>query len=191
VLQTRPFQKLSGEVEPLYLRSHNPKTSVATGCSALQIWLIYADCLAEGCSPFLRVAPWVVSAVVSNGIANRFGRSTCRTEYPVGRDELLQDLTRAVGLPVCRDEGDVCCPTSSRSTQAECCKRPWGVRLSRDWVDDPTLQRIASGTGGLETRSPAASMRDAVGTQSGRDRFYFLSRACPTRPPELVRFGSG
>jgi hypothetical protein len=37
--------------------------------------------------------------VVSNGIADRYGCSPCRTEYPVGRDELLQDLTRAVGLP--------------------------------------------------------------------------------------------
>jgi hypothetical protein len=52
----------------------------------------------------LRVAPWVESAMVPNGTAYRYRYSPCRTEYPVGSDEHLQNPTRAVELPVCRDE---------------------------------------------------------------------------------------
>src|SRR5215207_9454270 len=49
------------------LRSHNPSTSVAKGCCGLQNRLVYADLFAGGCVPLLRVAPWVVSGLVSNG----------------------------------------------------------------------------------------------------------------------------
>ena len=54
---------------PNALRSHNPTTSVATGWSTLQNRLIYAELFAGGCARLLRVALWVVSAVVSNIIA--------------------------------------------------------------------------------------------------------------------------
>jgi hypothetical protein len=39
------------------------------GCHTLQDRLIYAELFAGGCLPFLHVALWVVSKVVSNGIS--------------------------------------------------------------------------------------------------------------------------
>jgi hypothetical protein len=47
------------------LRSHNPTTSVATGCRALQNRLRYADFFARRCQVFLRIALCVVSEMVS------------------------------------------------------------------------------------------------------------------------------
>jgi hypothetical protein len=76
-------------------RSHNPTTSVAWDCHRLQNRLRYAESFARGCPPLLRGAPWVVSKVVSNGIANHYGCLPCRTEYLVGRGDLVRDLARA------------------------------------------------------------------------------------------------
>jgi hypothetical protein len=78
------------------LRSHNPRTSVATGSRALQKWLVYAELFAGGCPPLLRIAPSVVSAVASNGIVGDELGPPCRTEYVVGRGDLVRDLVRAV-----------------------------------------------------------------------------------------------
>jgi hypothetical protein len=47
------------------LRSHNPRTPVSGRCRALRNRLTYAGFVAHGCVRLLRVAPWVVSAVVS------------------------------------------------------------------------------------------------------------------------------
>jgi hypothetical protein len=46
----------------------------------------------------LRVAPWVVSVVVSNGIVDHYRGSPCRTEYLVGRGDLVRDLALAVEI---------------------------------------------------------------------------------------------
>jgi hypothetical protein len=55
--------------------------------------------IAHGCPPFLRVAPWVVSGVVSNGIANHYRCLPCRTENLVGRGDLVQYRVRTSRLP--------------------------------------------------------------------------------------------
>ena len=47
----------------------------------------------------LRVAPWVVSGVVSNGIANHRRGPPCRTAYTVRRGDLVRELARGVELP--------------------------------------------------------------------------------------------
>jgi hypothetical protein len=88
----------SDAIEAPRLRSHNPTTSIATGCSTLQNRLIYADFIAGGCSPLLRVALWVVSRVMSNGIVNHYGCPPCCTEYLIRRDDNVQDLVRAVEI---------------------------------------------------------------------------------------------
>jgi hypothetical protein len=46
----------------------------------------------------LRVALWVVSAVVSNGIANHYRGPPCRSEYFLWRGDLVRDLVRAVEM---------------------------------------------------------------------------------------------
>ena len=53
---------------------------------------------APGCAPFLGVALWVVSVVVSNGIANHYRCLPCHTEYTIRRDEHVQDLVRAAEI---------------------------------------------------------------------------------------------
>jgi hypothetical protein len=45
-----------------------------------------------------RVALWVVSGVVSNGIANPYRGSPCRTHYLVRRGDLVRDLVLAVEI---------------------------------------------------------------------------------------------
>ena len=46
----------------------------------------------------LRVAPWVVSGVVSNRIAGHRRRPPCGAKYVVGRGDHVQDLVRAVEI---------------------------------------------------------------------------------------------
>ena len=62
----------------------------------------------------LRVALWVVSKVVSNGIAGHYHSPRCRTEYLVGRGDLVQDLLRAVEITPAspRDKGVLSHPTT-------------------------------------------------------------------------------
>ena len=88
------------------LRSHNPTTSVATGCRALQNRLIYAESFAQGCPPFLGVALSVVSKVVSGGDGLRIDR-TCKPDPRVGYSRLARCARRMrTGFPQ---------PASSRS----------------------------------------------------------------------------
>jgi mRNA-degrading endonuclease toxin of MazEF toxin-antitoxin module len=46
----------------------------------------------------LRVAPWVVTTVVSNDPANYHRGPPCRTAYLVRRGDLVRDLARAVEI---------------------------------------------------------------------------------------------
>ena len=81
------------------LRSHNAKTPVAMDCHELQNPLIYAELVTGGCPPLLRGAPWVVSAMVSNGIVNHRRGPPCRTAYAVMRGDLVRKLARGVEPP--------------------------------------------------------------------------------------------
>jgi hypothetical protein len=127
----------SDAIEAPRLRSHNPTTSVAKRCSTLQNRLIYADFFAGGCPPLLRGA----LSMVSNSIAGHYHSPPCRTEYLVGRGDLVQDLLRAVEITPAspRDKGVLSHPTTGgphmtrRSAPGAARARarsPWG-RLTR------------------------------------------------------------
>ena len=87
----------------------------------------------------LRVALWVVSTVVSNGIANHYRGPPCRTHYLVRRGDLVRDLVRAVEIaPASQREKSILlhlAPDGPRMTR----RSPQGKRVT----DHKLLQKAA------------------------------------------------
>jgi hypothetical protein len=145
------------------LPSHNPTTSVATGCLKLQNRLIQAGSFAGGCAAFLRVALWVVSAVVSNRVG------LLRVQYHRPGKFLARRMTakrrrRCVKAPV---YGALCLLDRTYAAGS-------GIRYEERWLSSAASPPASADgdrkptypSGGIRTRPPVGTPARA-GSTSG------------------------
>ena len=76
----RNFRRGGTEIRTRDTTIFSPPTSVTTRFSVLRIWLVQAECIANDCPTFLRVARSVVSAVVS--MLGTSGRRNVYARFP-------------------------------------------------------------------------------------------------------------